>query len=450
MGSFDGTCSVSCLPLGAGDDLRFMLLHENPYAGESFEGAWQPRSFPIRAQYNDYGSIEGYKEDIATQVMVEAMRYDVIERGVGENQCHDVPVLLKDLTTENLLEAIWERRVAVHEFDRHAVSDPLLEKAQKILADQESTKDKEIRNNHTAWRDTWKPEIHVPTLEYVMDRLQKANIPISTGDSEPGKVFVDDQQFGVVRVRESGYGKHDLNPAILISAKATLDEQYATLLVAGTDNPCELLVYPKPHISQGEGSGPRPYRRHGPPRKTKNMQIVACMIREDVWQALLSIHEIDEYSAGLYDMKKKDKAEILRDPLAAMKKSAQAQWEEDVSRKPDRLNYMRARGSREMSFFGRHIGEQICCLGPGSHWDIVVNQVRGGKNIPDKQVERFIQDAAEYAHVSTVLFGLRKVWTPFSTYGEQCGHHSLQSAYYRNLAGVTDAKAAEERKQGEE
>jgi hypothetical protein len=66
MGSFDYTCAVSGLPIGAGDDVRLMLLTQNPYHHGKKAGAmtcgmndvWFPRTFPLRGRYNDYGGVD--------------------------------------------------------------------------------------------------------------------------------------------------------------------------------------------------------------------------------------------------------------------------------------------------------------------------------------------------------------------------------------------------------
>ena len=64
MGSFDFTCSISGLAIGAGDPVKFFLLTENPYDDNNIvcyvHDLYVPRTWPISADYNDYGSIEGY------------------------------------------------------------------------------------------------------------------------------------------------------------------------------------------------------------------------------------------------------------------------------------------------------------------------------------------------------------------------------------------------------
>ena len=112
MGSFDGTCAVSGLPIGAGDKVRWLVLGANPY----FEGGcacyphdiWYPRSLPVRAKCNDYGSIEGYDAGgLAVRSIRDVLARDLVEVGVGDNLCHDVATS-RDMSFESLLAAIWE------------------------------------------------------------------------------------------------------------------------------------------------------------------------------------------------------------------------------------------------------------------------------------------------------------------------------------------------------
>ena len=63
MGSFNTTCAVSGLPITCGDKVKYSLLAENPYEDSlvcSSHDMYYPRSHPVSAEYNDYGSIENY------------------------------------------------------------------------------------------------------------------------------------------------------------------------------------------------------------------------------------------------------------------------------------------------------------------------------------------------------------------------------------------------------
>ena len=88
MGSFSMTCSISGLGIDAGTPVRALLLTENPYG----EG-WDLRTPPIRARYNDCGSIERvHPRDLpVAKLWLRGLREDLVELGAGDNQCHDVP-----------------------------------------------------------------------------------------------------------------------------------------------------------------------------------------------------------------------------------------------------------------------------------------------------------------------------------------------------------------------
>ena len=61
MGCFDYRCCVTGLPIRAGDPIKFILLAENPYERDTIIGMgdyWFLRSWPLRGEYNDYGSID--------------------------------------------------------------------------------------------------------------------------------------------------------------------------------------------------------------------------------------------------------------------------------------------------------------------------------------------------------------------------------------------------------
>lgn len=66
MGSWNGTCLISRLPIVYGDRIVILPLHENVWgsprnmAGSGYCGIssiWQPWLLPLRGVYNDYGSI---------------------------------------------------------------------------------------------------------------------------------------------------------------------------------------------------------------------------------------------------------------------------------------------------------------------------------------------------------------------------------------------------------
>lgn len=126
MGCFDYRCAISGLPIKWHDPVRFMLMVKNPgpYVAMACDAAhddslWKPRCIPIKARYNDYGSVEGMK-GLELDLMLEGLRRDIVPREQGENEYHDVPVSV-DMPLEELLRALWETRVLVKLPDTVAV-----------------------------------------------------------------------------------------------------------------------------------------------------------------------------------------------------------------------------------------------------------------------------------------------------------------------------------------
>ena len=104
MGSFDYTCCVSGLPISDGTPIRYLLLTENPYNSPAehtcyIDDRWALRTFPLRAEYDDYGSVQIVQEGLLRDIWLEGFKRDLVERGTGDNSCHDVPVR-KDMTFE--------------------------------------------------------------------------------------------------------------------------------------------------------------------------------------------------------------------------------------------------------------------------------------------------------------------------------------------------------------
>lgn len=117
MGSYSLTCCVSGLPIESGDPVRYFLITESPYADQAVVGTltgfWFPRTFPLRARYNDYGSVEDVQDGPERDIWMEGFQIDLIKRGWDKNTCHDVPTH-KKMAFNELLVALQEARVLVY------------------------------------------------------------------------------------------------------------------------------------------------------------------------------------------------------------------------------------------------------------------------------------------------------------------------------------------------
>lgn len=116
MGSFNSTCCISNLPISVCDPVRFLFLtqtrrHKSVRPVYSTD-LWVPRTWPLKAFYNDYGSIENWETGPMLDVILEGFQKDLIEMEVGKNEFHDVAIH-KTSTFEQILEASWEGRLTV-------------------------------------------------------------------------------------------------------------------------------------------------------------------------------------------------------------------------------------------------------------------------------------------------------------------------------------------------
>ncbi len=124
MGCFNGTCQISQLPIHSGEKVRFLLLTKNPYTmdsyrrdGETFnpragtEGVysgdfWYPELVPIRASYDDYGSVEDVDtECLNWQYWKYFLDQRIVEREKGDGSCWDYSVK-KGMDLDKLLIAL--------------------------------------------------------------------------------------------------------------------------------------------------------------------------------------------------------------------------------------------------------------------------------------------------------------------------------------------------------
>lgn len=116
MGCFSYSCSISGLPIAYKDPVVYLALV--PTDGRQGIGSrgigincgWMPATLPIRGCYNDYGSVEKLKP--SPKAFFDSLQRRAIERPVGENPVHDLPIT-SGMTQDEWLRALWEERVQI-------------------------------------------------------------------------------------------------------------------------------------------------------------------------------------------------------------------------------------------------------------------------------------------------------------------------------------------------
>ena len=108
MGTWNGTCAISQLPILASEPALLVLLQQSLYADISESGGrdmlggagslWTPRTIPIRGTYDGFGNLKPDDPDHWTvRLALARFQLDLVEREVGENGCQDLPVKLDDV-----------------------------------------------------------------------------------------------------------------------------------------------------------------------------------------------------------------------------------------------------------------------------------------------------------------------------------------------------------------
>ena len=380
MGSFDSTCGISGLPISAGDPVRFMLLTENPYEKNrvhyDMHDEWFPRTFPIRARYDDYGSVEEYDMNASTRLWMEGFKVDLIQRGWGDTPSHDIPTS-KTMTFDELRMALQEGRVIVRS-------------GAHLMGSKESTRLK-VPNG-------------IPTRERITKAIKSAGLPLSTKCYEKG-YLVDRLSFGEIRVRyEGAEGAEIFNSPEPLSSLQKHLLGYATMVTCPTGNSQrpELLVRPLPTS--------RLVRIRGKSRKP--LRVKPLMIREDVWEQLLSLSYNEPKSQVTYT-------------IEDFYKLIQTSWEET-------LKAIQLKSSSQGTLFARYnlwiSSEDFLteffssspipfAMSVSSHWLIMAHWA-GANQVNPKDLQEFLKAAAEYAFVHLVLSSsTRMSWHPSTCVG---------------------------------
>lgn len=261
MGCYDYTCAVSALPISAGTPVVALLIQESRWSDRE---PWVVRSLPVYARYNDYGSIEDYPEDIRVRAWTESLKHDAIEKGVGDNEFHDLGYRPHTATFANLLDAM-------HSQDRANVC---------------VASDWRLRRSTVSGSSTWTPPAPpkgVPTISAIEEAL---------GDLKSA-VLVDSTNTHEFRVRASSYNE-DAKPqedhyALMEACLALLAPEYAVMHSCGSGNysgDSELVVRPRPGTKDSKGFRVTVYSDREKPKDQTRVQFV--LIRRDVWDFLLT------------------------------------------------------------------------------------------------------------------------------------------------------------------
>lgn len=377
MGCFSYICSLSGLQIQCGDRVRWLLLTQNPYHTPGkwwcYPGdVWVPRTPPLRARYNDYGSIENPQSKLIRDIILDGLRIDMVERGWGPNSCHDVPVTRRGLNWDRLLGAVWEGRLRVRDqvgyYKRHR----------------------------------YVPR-GVPTRSRVERRLRAAGLTALVGELKAGTVSVRSHGFG-----GSGYpgvGSWETREADLEKMRTLLEESYR--VTSGTKfGSDDHLVITEKFVSRD------PTRERLRPR---HLPVAQAMIHEDVWQAALTITNGPDWRRARDARAEQLKLDVrIQDPIDRVLRSG----------RQDEWRYVRNNG-----------GTTPFLLGVGAVSALVSDRVARGLAHDAPAINKVMRAAAELELLSGGLMALGYSWAPNST-GPQQHLYEHQAKWHEALAAI--------------
>jgi hypothetical protein len=237
MGSFDYTCSISGLPIQCGTPVRLIPLASLDKQSHACYVAsrYCLLSLPIKAIYNDYGSIEKFnKNDVNIKMFLQILKERVIEKPIGDNTCHDVAID-KDMSFERWLTALIENRIEVDNW--------------RLIPEYKE------------------PENYIPMFKQLENKLGKGYI-------------VSEILPNVYRVRNTTWDNKDL----ILKAQEIFEKEYATVITTTTYKSSsainkELILFPHP---DSKNRWDNEFFTHS------GYKIQQAIVREDVWDWIVN------------------------------------------------------------------------------------------------------------------------------------------------------------------
>lgn len=118
MGSWNHTCAVSNLHIGAGQEVTvFLLLKNHNTTDGSFcygNALYDVVPLPFYGKYDDYGGVEDC-HGFGLPIIIETLKKRLYKFGQGPNSCHDCEVTPENFDVEKLFEADHESRLGIQD-----------------------------------------------------------------------------------------------------------------------------------------------------------------------------------------------------------------------------------------------------------------------------------------------------------------------------------------------
>ena len=115
MGCWNKTCGLSNLHIYAGTPVYVFVLEEKRDDSNCYTTSlFSPLLLPFDSEYNDYGGGEN-SSGIAFDLIMQALKDQLVEMPLGENEYHDIAVSKDKFDEELFFEAVHENRLFIQD-----------------------------------------------------------------------------------------------------------------------------------------------------------------------------------------------------------------------------------------------------------------------------------------------------------------------------------------------
>lgn len=410
MGHFSITCAVSGLPISCGTPVKALLVSQNPYEESRAcytNGRWVPRTHPIDASYNDYGSINYIKaSEQEKQLWLEGLKIDLVEQGWGRNTIHDTPTR-KEMSFEDLINSLSDGRLQVE----REINDIFPEN--KIL--------KEFLNERKPDPVEENLKRQIPTVDNITKILvEHGGFKEFACYGLENSVIVREIELGMVSVMAGSFNDKNSSDFFAKVTEVLNKAGFITAVTASSEhNTKRVIVHPglECEVVYGRTKPERPVR------------VDLALIRRDVWDAILS-KKVECW--WLYDSKQKHLTypELLKNITEVWNnyrnKKAYADFTEALIQKRSRFNIFEDR----LPYF----------ITQGCH-----ARIASAMDWKPEEEKAFLENVAGIYFIDLYMSKTRFYWTPSEIIGPQDPEWKSEVEFLKICKDIASKEYKEER-----
>jgi len=149
MGCWNKTCSLTNLPIFSGEEVYIFVLEKKATYDQCYAtGHYAPVLIPFEGVYNDYGGSDE-NSGVGLTYVLGAVRENLIEMEVGENDRHDVAVTRSSFGEDQFFESVREQRLIIeNKFSKESYIDFAMMRKDCVDAILDTWKIEDCKYNH--------------------------------------------------------------------------------------------------------------------------------------------------------------------------------------------------------------------------------------------------------------------------------------------------------------